>query len=57
MNTTCTRGLGWTLVLCTSVLLLAASCSGGGGGDEAQPPGQVESTDWDDLVWDEDVWG
>ena len=36
------------------MLLLLTVCGGGGGGG-AEPPGT--SSNWDQMVWDQDKWG
>jgi hypothetical protein len=41
----------WVLVFIIVLPLLAVSCGGGGGGD-----GETPSSNWDEMVWDQDNW-
>ena len=41
------------LALFLALFLFMPACGGGGGGDD----GGSESSNWDQLVWDEDDWG
>jgi len=47
----------WKIIL--PGLLFALSACGGGGNSATSPPPQTQtgSSDWDNLVWDDDNWG
>lgn len=48
------RWMGFTLILLMGVLSIIGSSGGGGSG--AAPKQQEGSSNWDQMVWDEDKW-
>lgn len=48
------RYLGLVCVIALGVLSTVGSGGGGGGAGGVQPP--PESSNWDEMVWDQDNW-
>ncbi len=52
------RFISSKILLLIALAALTAGCGGGGGGGSSTPANPIEgSSDWDSMVWDQDVWG
>lgn len=43
-------------ILIATLFLAALVCGGCGGGADSQPPSVNESSNWDELIWDQGNW-